>query len=390
MSSVWHFPTRIVFGAGCVSTLAEEVKQIGGRKVFVLADPGVLQVGLVTKVQEALDGGGLEHELFTQVSSNPLEAEVLSAIAAYKASKADVVVALGGGSPLDVGKLVCLGASHPLPLAQYDDALGGDALIKEPIPPMIAIPTTAGTGSEVGRSAVLTIEATQRKTVIFSPRLLPAVAFLDPELTLSMPAHITAATGFDALTHCIEAYASKGEHPMADAIALHGIEMIARHLTVAVKDGTQIEARAAMLQAAMMGAVAFQKGLGACHSLAHPLSAEFGMHHGLANAVCLPAVLRFNNKVIPKKLERIAEIIRSQSEAVEFGTADTDCAEVIAALRNHLGLPASLRQAGLEQKGASDADLSRLAQLAMEDACHTCNPRSCTRNDMLQMFQSSW
>jgi len=301
---------------------------------------------------------------------------------AYRQADADLIVALGGGSPLDVAKLVRVAATHPAPMAQYADAIGGDAKIAGELPPMIAIPTTAGTGSEVGRSGVVTIAATNRKTVIFSPRLIPNVAILDPKLSTTMPAHLTAATGFDALTHCIEAYCAEGDHPMADAIALAGISLVADHLEEAVADGSDVKARGALLKAAMMGAVAFQKGLGACHSLAHPLGAEAHMHHGLANAVCLPAVLDFNRTAVPKRIADIARIL-----GVRAGEEDTlafECAGAVRALRRKIGLSEGLGACGVEE-----ASLPKLAALAIEDVCHKLNPRLCTEEDMLALYRAS-
>jgi alcohol dehydrogenase class IV len=247
---------------------------------------------------------------------------------------------------------------------------------------MIAVPTTAGTGSEVGRSGVVTIEETNKKTVIFSPKLMPNVAILDPQLTVSMPPKITAATGFDALTHCIEAYCAQGDHPMADAIALAGIQLTVRSLDKVVSDSRDIKARGNMMKAAMMGSVAFQKGLGACHSLAHPLSAEAGLHHGLANALCLPAVLDFNRGTIPKRIAKIAGILGVRGDDEE--TLTFECAGAVRALRRKVGLPEGLGAAGIEE----DA-LEKLASLAMEDACHRLNPRPCTEEDMLTLYKAS-
>ncbi|MDH5493331.1 MAG: iron-containing alcohol dehydrogenase, partial [Myxococcales bacterium] len=307
MTVFWSFPTRVAFGAGAARSVGTEAKALGAKSALVITDPGVLSAGLIEGITESLEEAGLSSAIFSEISSNPLESEVLSATDAYRQQAADLIVAVGGGSPLDVAKLVRVATTHPLPLAQYDDAIGGWEKIREPLPPMIAIPTTAGTGSEVGRSGVLTIQATNRKTVIFAPSMVPELAILDPELTLTLPARTTAATGFDALSHCVESYCAKGDHPMADAIALAGVRLVAENLERAVMDGKDLQARGAMLKASMMGAVAFQKGLGACHSLSHPLSSEHDLHHGLANALCLPAVLDFNRSMIP---ERIAEIGR--------------------------------------------------------------------------------
>ena len=271
---------------------------------------------------------------------------------------------------MDAGKLIALRSVNRQPFEELDDAVGGDRLITQDVPPIVAIPTTAGTGSEVGRAGVVTVRATGRKTVIFSPRLLPRVAILDPELTRSMPPGTTAATGFDALTHCLEAYVALGDHPMADGIALRGIELVQAHLVRAVTRGEDLDARGAMMKAAMMGAVAFQKGLGACHSMAHPLSSECGVHHGLANALCLPAVIEFNSPVVGDKLARVAAV---------FG--QTDCAAAIRGFRAEVGLPSALSELDIES-----ATLDLLADLAIEDGCHQQNPRPCTRDDLFELY----
>jgi alcohol dehydrogenase class IV len=381
-TTVWSFPTRVVFGNGSIATIADEAKNLGGSKVLIVSDPGIVGAGLLPPVEKALSEGGLGVVVFDQISSNPLESELTAATEAYGEAGADLIVAVGGGSPLDVAKLVRLMATHPGPVAQYDDAIGGGAKITGVVPPMIAVPTTAGTGTEVGRSGVVTLEATNRKTVIFSPRLMPNVAILDPELTVSMPPKITAATGFDALTHCIEAYCASGDHPMADAIALSGIRLTAKALERVVSDGGDLKSRGEMMKAAMMGAVAFQKGLGACHSLAHPLSAESHLHHGLANALCLPAVLDFNRSTIPQRIAAIARILGVRANDDE--TLAFECAGAVRALRRKVGLPQGLAAAGVEE----DA-LVGLATLAMADACHQLNPRPCTEEDMLALYRAS-
>ncbi|MBX3251982.1 MAG: iron-containing alcohol dehydrogenase [Myxococcales bacterium] len=385
MSSIvtWSFPTRILFGVGAAGQLVAELKALGGRRPLIVTDPGVRSAGLLEALLEQLADAELEGVVFDGISSNPLESEVLAATDTYRNAKADCVVAVGGGSPLDVGKLVRLAATHPLPLAQYDDAIDGWKKVTRPVPPMIAIPTTAGTGSEVGRSGVATLQATNRKCVIFAPSLLPNVAILDPELTVTMPPRITAATGMDALTHCIEAYCALGDHPMADAIALQGIELCGKYLETAVHDGKDLDARGAMLKASMMGAVAFQKGLGACHSLAHPLSAEHHLHHGLANAICLPAVLDFNRSVVPEKIARVAKLLGARGENTE--TLAFECSGAVRALRKKIGVGEGLGAAGVPE----DA-LAKLAKLALEDACHRANPRTCSEEDMLSLYKASF
>ena len=371
----WSFPTTIVFGAGAIATLAEHVKRLGAKRALIVCDAGVVKAGIAEKVKAALEKGGIVPHVFDKVDPNPVEQNITDGVSAYRAFKADIVVALGGGSPLDAGKLIALKTTHDKPLVEYDDATGGDRFIGPNVPPIVTMPTTAGTGSEVGRSGVVTLAANGRKTVIFSPHLLAKVAILDPELTVSMPARVTAATGFDALTHCLEAYCSKGDHPMADAIAIGGLELCAAHLARAVEAPTDLEARGAMMKAAMMGAVAFQKGLGACHSLAHPLSSEKGLHHGLANALCLPAVVEYNQSTIPDRLERVRVTLDPKSKTA---------AEAVRALRKTLGLPE-----GLRAEKVSEADVPTLADKAIKDACHTLNPRPVTRDDLAKLYQAS-
>ena len=371
----WSFPTTVVFGAGAIASLGDHIKRIGASRALVVCDPGVVKAGIAERVTKVLEAAGIPALVFDHVDPNPIEPNVVSGVAAFKAHKADVIVSVGGGSPLDVGKLVALKTTHDRPLADYDDATGGDKFITSNIPPIINVPTTAGTGSEVGRSGVVTLKATGRKTVIFSPHLMAKAAILDPELTVSMPPRVTAATGFDALTHCIEAYLSIGDHPMADGIALAGIELCAKHLPRAVEAGADLVARGAMMKAAMMGAVAFQKGLGVCHSLAHPLSSEKNMHHGLANALCLPAVCDFNNAAVPDRIERVRR-------AVDLNA--TSLSNALRALREKIGLPS-----GLSAEGVTKADIPKLSDKAMEDACKALNPRPVTRDDIAKLYELS-
>ncbi|TKC98355.1 iron-containing alcohol dehydrogenase [Polyangium fumosum] len=394
--SIWSFPTRIVFGAGAAKQAGAEAKRLGSKHALVVTDRGVVGAGLLAPIEASLREAGIKWTVFDGVLGNPIEANVHEGVRAFRSSGADLVIAVGGGSPLDVGKLVRLGIHHHRPLAEYDDAIGGDQHITANVPPMLALPTTAGTGSEVGRSGVVTLDASlstlggsaptsgatppnpRRKTVIFSPHLLANVAILDPELTRSMPAFLTAATGIDALTHCLEAYVAKGDHPMADGIALEGIRHVGRYLERAVKHGGDLEARGGMMKAAMMGAVAFQKGLGACHSLAHPLSSEHGTHHGLANALCLPAVCAFNAEVAGTRLAEVSVLLGGEA-------SPAGCVEAVRRLRDRLGLPGTLSQAGVPRE-----NLDRLADLAFQDACHTSNPRPCTRDDLRALYEASF
>lgn len=382
MTANWSFPTRIACGPGAITSLGEEAKKLGATHVLIVTDKGIVEAGVLEPVEKALAAVDLPSTTFSGVSSNPLEKELLGATLAYQEANADLIISVGGGSPLDIGKLVRVLAAHPRPIAQYDDAIGGDALITKRMPPMIAVPTTAGTGSEVGRSGVVTVEETNKKTVIFHPRLIPDLAILDAELTVGLPPRLTAATGFDALTHLVEAYCALGDHPMADAIALEGIAMVAANIEKAVTDGKDLEAREAMLRASMIGAVAFQKGLGACHSLAHPLSAENGMHHGLANALCLPAVLDFNRSAVPGRIATVAKLLGARGDSDE--TLAFECAGAVRALRRKVGLPE-----GLAAEDVDEDDLPKLARLATEDGCHALNPRPCTEEDMLALYKAS-
>lgn len=377
MAAIWSFPTRIVFGAGAVGRLGDEAAALGAARVLVVTDPGVVAAGLVEPVTAALATARVEVAVYTGVDGNPVEANVEGGAEAFVAHQADCIVALGGGSPMDVAKLVAVRSRTRRPFEELDDAVGGGEHVPRDLPPVITVPTTAGTGSEVGRAGVVTLRSTNRKTVIFSPSMLPRVALLDPELTVSMPARTTAATGFDALTHCVEAYFAKGDHPMADAIALAGIDLVAKNLERAVADGTDVAARGAMMKAAMMGAVAFQKGLGACHSLAHPLSSDAGLHHGLANALCLPAVADFNEVAITERVLHVGLLLGGDAERGA-------CSEKLRALRATVGLPPGLRAAGV-----TDGSLEGLADKALLDACHRDNPRPCTREDLLGLYRAS-
>ncbi len=306
MISRFSFPTRIVFGAGAVRELGNEARQLGITRPLVVTDHGVVACGLAEQILAEARRAGLAHTLFAEVNPNPVEKNVQEGLEAYRRENCDSVIGLGGGSPIDAAKAIRLAVTHPFPLEQYDDQLDGGARIRGDVPPMIAIATTAGTGSEVGRSTVIILKATDRKTVIFSPHLMPNVALADPELTLGMPPKITAGTGLDALTHNVEAYLALGYHPLCDAIALQGAKLALRYLARAVHNGKDLEARSNMMMAAMMGAVAFQKGLGAVHSLAHPLSSITNLHHGTTNGILLPHVLEFNRPVSEERLRDLA------------------------------------------------------------------------------------
>lgn len=379
------FPCPIVFGPGSIQELPKELNRLGARRPLIVTDEGVKSAGLVRKVLDVLDQAQIRTAVWDGCTPNPTDVDVERGLAAYKKEGCDSIIGLGGGSPLDCAKLVRLMVNHPPPLSRYDDATGGDKHITSNVPPMVAIPTTAGTGSEVGRSGVATLPDTGRKTVIFSPYLIAGAAIIDPELTLGLPPGATAATGIDALTHCIEAYLSKGQHPLADALALDGIRRVGKYLARAVKDGKQdLEARQEMMAAAMMGAIAFQKGLGACHSLAHALTPIAGTHHGLANALVLPAVLEYNRQAVPEKLAEIAVALGEDPKQPVDGLAKL-CVQRVRALIVECGI-----KPGLSSNGVVESMLGKIADKAFEDACHQSNPRACSRDDLLSLAQAAW
>jgi 4-hydroxybutyrate dehydrogenase len=385
MLTRFAFPTTILFGAGALTELPAELARAGCRRPLIVTDPGLRPAGLLDRVTAALAGSPVA--LFEGVEPNPVEANVEDGLCAFREGGCDGIVAVGGGSALDVGKAVRLRVTHEGPLAQYDDVKGGSERIRGGMPPMIGIPTTAGTGSEVGRSAVITMpdeSGTVRKTVIFSPHLMPTVALCDPKLTVGLPPRLTAATGMDALTHNVEAYLSLGYHPICDAIALEGTHLAIAHLRAATHNGTDLEARAGMMMTAMMGATAFQKGLGATHSLAHPLSSMAGMHHGLSNALLLPAVLRYNQPAVETRMADLARAARLTDDTRPSAGAQALIAAV-ESLNRDLDLPLRLRDAGI-----SEADLPAMAALAIQDGCHLLNPRPCTEADLMALYRESW
>lgn len=371
--STFSFPTTIRFGPGAVAQLPVELTRLGIRCPLLVTDAGLARTPIFTRVA-ALISPDRPPSVFTHVSPNPTEQNVLDGVEAYQRDLCDGIVGLGGGSALDAAKAIRLKVTHPEPLASYDDLLDGGSRITSGLPPFIAIATTSGTGSEVSRSTVITITQTNRKTVIFSPNLIPTVAIADPELTLALPEHITAGTGMDAFTHNVEAYISVGYHPICDAIAFSGAKLAWDNLPKVIVDPSDIEARSNMMMSSMMGAIAFQKGLGATHSLAHPLSSDFAMHHGTANAVMLPYVLEFNRDAVRDRLSQLAG---------QFGYDDV--AEAVRELNRRIGIPARLREYGV-----SDSSLEALADKAIQDGCHQLNPRPCTRADLLALYREAY
>lgn len=380
--STFAFPTRIVFGVGAIHQLGQEISRYGIRRPLLVTDHGLAKAGLVDRVTHS--ASGIQFALFDSVSPNPTEENVLQGIECYQQEGCDGIVALGGGSPLDAAKVIRLGISHPLPLEQYDDQQNGADRINSDLPPMIAIATTSGTGTEVGRSAVIVLKSTGRKTVIFSPYLIPSVAIDDPELTLGMPPAIAAGTGLDALTHNVEAYLAKGYHPMCDAIALHGVRLVMGSLPKVVHNGNDLDARTDMMMASVMGAVAFQKGLGVTHSLAHPLSSIAGLHHGTVNGTLLPYVLEFNRSVTEERLRDLAFAMGLDVFRVPAHEAATMAINRVRDLVKEVGVPEHLGALGIRREM-----IPALSQKAMEDACHLLNPRPCTLSDMTALYEKA-
>jgi 4-hydroxybutyrate dehydrogenase len=378
------YPTQVVLGPGALAHLPDQLTRLKMKRPLLVTEQGVVKVGIAQRVIEALAPTGLRLAVFDRVQLDPTEQDAVDGVAAYRAGDCDGIIAVGGGSPLDAAKLIQLLVTHEPPLSRYDDAKGGDQFVRDELPPLIAIPTTAGTGSEVSRSGVAYLQDTGRKTVIFSPFLLPKAAICDPELTVSLPPGPTAATGMDAFTHCLEAYLSNGFHPLADALALDGIGRVARSLPVAVKSGADLMARTDMMVAAMQGAMAFQKGLGACHALAHGLTPISKVHHGLANAIALPAVLEFNRASCTARLARVAVAMGDNSLAREEVLAG-NAIERVRRLNKEIGIPTRLRDVGVKEE-----DLGRIAQKAFEDASHHSNPRKCTEGDLLSILRAAF
>lgn len=376
MKTYFNYPTRIIFGQGVIDDLVNELNNIKSKRPLIITDRGLIKTDIPERILGIIKKGGLEGEIFSDIEPNPTDSQIDESLKVFLNHNADSIVAVGGGSPIDAGKGLQIRINHHEPLEVYDDLLGGDTLITKEIPPLIAIPTTAGTGSEVSRSAVITIAAVDRKVVLFSPRLMPTVAICDPELTYGLPPRITAETGMDALSHNLEAFFSKGYHPMADGIALKGMELIASSLIKAVENGKDVQARQDMMMASTMGAVAFQKGLGVIHSLAHPLSSVTKVSHGLANAIMMPHAIRFNGEVIGDRIKEVARVLKVKESSVE-GVAKT-----IEEMCQKMGLPLRLSEVGVTQE-----HIPKLVEKAMIDGCHRTNPRSCTEEDMKKLFQ---
>ncbi len=363
LSANWNYPTAIRFGAGRIAELAKACEVAGIKKPLLVTDPGVARLPIAERALDVLNGAGLEVGVFSNIQANPTDANVEAGLGVFRAGGHDGVVAFGGGSALDAGKVIAFMGGQTRPMWDFED-IGDWWKRADPtgIAPVVAVPTTAGTGSEVGRAGVITNSETHTKKVIFHPGMMPKVTICDPELTVGMPPVITAGTGMDAFAHCLEAYCAPFYHPMAEGIALEGMRLVKEFLPRAVRDGTDIEARAQMMSAAAMGATAFQKGLGAIHSVSHPVGALHNTHHGMTNAVFMPYVLAFNRPAIEDKLARVAAYLGLPASFAAFQ-------DYVLALRQEIGVPHTLAAFGVGLE-----NLDAIAKAAPVDPTAGGNP----------------
>ena len=376
----WNYPTTMWVGENRIKDIALACKNLNLKKPLFVTDDQLVNKKIVKDTLENLKNENINLEVYSNVKGNPTGTNVHEGVNFYKEKKCDGVIAFGGGSGLDVGKAIAFMSGQTLPIWDFEDV--GDNWKKansEKISPIIAVPTTAGTGSETGRASVILNEKTGVKNIIFHPKFLPSIVILDPTLTIDLPPNVTAATGMDALAHNLEAFCAPGYHPMADGIALEGMRLIKKWLLEAVKNGSNIEARMNMLTAASMGSTAFQKGLGGIHSLSHPVNAVNNIHHGLSNAIFMPYVLSFNRDVIENKIVKVCEYLDLKDKSF-----DTFLNWVLD-LRNNLNIPHKLSEV-IEN---NDFDLDKLSKMALNDPSTGGNPKKLTLDDMKIMYQHS-
>lgn len=368
----FSFPTPIHFGTGVRKQVAPHLKEQGFTRPLVITDRGVAGLPMYQSFMKDLTDGGMKAQTFSEIWGNPVKSQVTAGVEAYRAHKADSIVGIGGGAALDVAKAILLMINHPGDLFDYEDDKSTRPFDQQ-VPYWVALPTTSGTGSEVGRSAVISDDKTHLKKIIFHPMLLAKAVFADPETTIALPAGITAWVGMDALTHCVESYLAKGFHPICDGIALEGVRLASRSLVRAVREPSNLEARGEMMMSSMMGAIAFQKGLGLTHSCAHSLSAVTDMHHGLANGVMIDHALKFNLSAVPERFDILAQTVGLKS-GKDFISWLTD-------LKKETGTPAKLSELKVKQE-----HLEKLSEIAIADVCHGSNPKVCTQDDFRRIF----
>ena len=375
LNANWSYPTAIRFGAGRISEIADACFVAGIKKPLLVTDRGLAGMEITQKTLNLLDDAGLGRAIFADVDPNPNEKNAAAGVVAYKAGNHDGVIAFGGGSGLDLGKVVAFLAGQSRPIWDFEDIDDWwTRANSDVIAPIVAVPTTAGTGSEVGRASVITNSITQQKKIIFHPKFLPTVVICDPELTVGMPKFITAGTGLDAFAHCVEAYCSPHYHPMSQGMALEGMRLVKEYLPRAYSDGTDLEARSHMMSAAAMGATAFQKGLGAIHALSHPIGAIYHTHHGTTNAVCMPAVLQFNKPAIKDTLAEAANYLGISGGFVGF-------CKFVDELNDSLAIPKSLAGLGIE-----NPDIDRIVSGALIDPSTGGNPIKMTEENTRKLI----
>lgn len=377
VSGNFNYPTAYRIGAGRLRELPGACAELGMARPLVVTDPGVASLPWFEAALKSLDDAGLGRAVFSEVHPNPTGSDVAAGVTTFVSGEHDGIVLIGGGSAMDVGKSIALVARNPGDVFAYED-VGDNWTRADPkkVAPMVAVPTTAGTGSEVGRAGVIVDERDHGKKIIFHPKMQPGLVIADPELTIGLPAGLTAATGMDALAHCFEALCAPGYHPMADGIALEGMRLVAEFLPRAFANGADLEARTHMMMAASMGATAFQKGLGLVHALSHPVGGATGLHHGTANAIFLPYVMVFNRDVIEAKMERLARFL--QLPGAGFDGVMT----WMLALRSELGMPHTLAAA----EGFDPAMAARLAPAAVADPSMGTNPKPASTSECEAVF----
>ncbi|MGM9477841.1 iron-containing alcohol dehydrogenase [Pedobacter sp. GSP4] len=373
----FNFPTTIRFGAGAVKELPAYLAKHNLRAPLIVTDPTIAQLPFFKRIVDDLKAKNTSVEVFSDIHKNPVKSDVYKGTAIWDATHRDSIVGIGGGAALDVARAIVLRVNHREDLFKYDDLIGGDVYVTNDVPHFITIPTTAGTGSEVGRSAIIADDETHQKKILFSPKLMAQIVFADPELTMDLPPFITAATGMDALTHNMEAYLAKNFHPMCDGIALEGIALIKDSLVQATHK-PDLESRSKMLMASMMGAIAFQKGLGVVHSLAHPLSSLLDTHHGLANAVNIPYGMQFNIAGFEERFKKIARALELREESGEA------VVKYLFDLNTKVNIPHKLSDIGVK-----DEHIETLADLAFADFAHPNNPKPVSRDDFKQLYLSA-
>jgi len=392
IKSNWAYPTTVWFGSGRIVDLPKACKVLGIKKPLFVTDSDLVKTEMVANAVQSNNKNSIPTKVYSEVKGNPVSGQVIKGVEVFKNGNHDGVIAFGGGSSLDVGKSIALLESNNRPLwdfsgegsfwteNNYNESMAKNKMSNpDNIRPIIAIPTTAGTGSEISRAAAIINENTNIKKIVFHPKMLPTLTILDPKLTLGLPSFLTAATGMDAFAHNLEAYCASGYHPMADGIALEGMWLIKKWLITAVNEGKNIEARGNMLTASSMGATAFQKGLGAIHSLSHPVNSVFNIHHGLSNAVFMPYVLTFNRSAIENKIAKLSEYLELKNPSFN------SFIDWVLDLRDKIKIPHKLSECAK----ITDKDIETLAPMALNDPCTPENPKKASLDDMKLMYRHS-